>query len=176
MADLNRYFPTLLKHEGGFVNNPKDPGGATNKGITFGTFKSVAKKLLGIEPSIENLKKLSSEQALKIYRVNYWSPICGDEILHEPTAFIVFDFYVNAGKPAIKLLQQTLVSQGFKIVVDGVMGPLSYKALNAGNNVVIYNAYKQARINYYTNLAKRRPTLKVFLKGWLKRVESFPTL
>jgi lysozyme family protein len=174
MANFSTYFPTLLKHEGGFVNHPKDPGGATNKGVTFQTFKLNAKPLLGIEPTLDSLKALSDEQALKIYRVKYWAPVCGDEIKSQRIAEFLFDFYVNAGKNGVRVLQKLLVDRGFKITVDGVCGPETYEAVNRDDERPLFNAYKQRRIAYYHALIARKPECKVFLKGWLNRVNSFP--
>ena len=72
MASFDVFFPTLLKYEGGFVNDPSDPGGATNKGVTLGAFQNCAKRYLGIEPTLDNLKALSDAQAGKIYKPLYW--------------------------------------------------------------------------------------------------------
>ncbi|OCG94277.1 N-acetylmuramidase, partial [Xanthomonas euvesicatoria] len=93
MADFNAFFPTLLKHEGGFVNDPVDPGGATNKGITLSTFKACAQNLLGIEPSLANLRALTDAQAGVIYKAQYWDRLRADQIALQPLANIVFDFY-----------------------------------------------------------------------------------
>jgi len=112
MASFDAFFPTMLKHEGGFVNDPVDPGGATNKGVTTGTFQSCAKQYLGIEPTLENLKALTDAQAGKIYKPLYWDKVRGDEIEPQELANIVFDFQVNAGANASKLLQRVLNDVG----------------------------------------------------------------
>ncbi|MBV6687168.1 N-acetylmuramidase [Xanthomonas euvesicatoria pv. physalidis] len=175
MADFNAFFPTLLKHEGGFVNDPVDPGGATNKGITLSTFKACAQNLLGIEPSLANLRALTDAQAGVIYKAQYWDPLRADQIALQPLANIVFDFYVNAGNNAIKLLQTVLNSQtGGKLVADGRMGPATFAALASSNQQDLYARYKAGRRDYYHRLVAARPALGKFLKGWLARVDSFP--
>jgi lysozyme family protein len=178
MASFDAFFPTLLKHEGGFVNDPVDPGGATNKGVTLGTFQRCAKRYLGIEPTLENLKGLSDVQAGKIYKALYWDEVRGDEIALQELANIVFDFQVNAGGNAAKLLQRVLNELGAKppLSVDGEVGPGTMAALKSMDSKAVYRRYKQGRIDYYQDLVAKRPPLGKFLKGWLSRVNSFPEL
>lgn len=71
---FHRILKIVLRHEGGYVNNPNDSGGATNKGIAWNTWVAYAKKDLGIEPTLENLKQLTDKQAEVIYRKRYWQP------------------------------------------------------------------------------------------------------
>ena len=178
MASFDAFFPTMLKHEGGFVNDPVDPGGATNKGITMGTFQSCAKQYLGIEPTLENLKALTDAQAGKIYKPLYWDKVRGDDIALQELASIVFDFQVNAGGNASKLLQRVLNDLGATppLAVDGSIGAGTMTALSAMDQKAVYRRYKQGRIDYYQDLVAKRPALGKFLKGWLNRVNSFPDL
>jgi Putative secretion activating protein len=178
MADFNAFFATLLKHEGGFVNDPADPGGATNKGVTLGTFQQCAQRLLNLAPTLDNLKALTDAQAGTIYKALYWDKVRGDEITLQPLANIVFDFQVNAGANASKLLQRVLNDLGATppLAVDGAIGPGTMRALSAADAKAVYARYKQGRKDYYTNLVNQRPSLNKFLKGWLNRVDSFPDL
>src|SRR6266700_4463918 len=178
MASFDAFFPTLLKHEGGFVNDPADPGGATNKGVTLATFQNCAKKYLGLEPTLDNLKALSDAQAAKIYKPLYWDEVRGDEIALQELANIVFDFQVNAGGSAAKLLQRVLNDLGATppLSVDGDVGAGTMSALKAADPEAVYRAYKQGRIAYYQDLVAKRPALAKFLKGWLIRMNSFPDL
>ncbi|SFW28485.1 glycoside hydrolase family 108 protein [Luteibacter sp. UNCMF366Tsu5.1] len=178
MADFNSFFPTLLKHEGGYVNDPVDPGGATNKGVTLATFRQCAQSLLGIEPSLDNLRALTDAQAGTIYKALYWDKIRGDQIASQPLANIVFDFQVNAGANASRLLQRVLNTLGAspQLAVDSAIGAGTLAALAKADAVAVYTAYKQGRKDYYTDLVKQRPPLAKFLKGWLARVDSFPDL
>jgi lysozyme family protein len=178
MADFQRFFPTLLQHEGGFVDDPVDPGGATNKGITFGTFKECAQRLLNITPTVAALKQLTDSQAAVIYKALYWDRIRGDDITLQPLAEIVFDFQVNAGATSAKLLQQVLNILGATppLGVDGVIGNGTLAALQAADQRAVYMNFKQKRADYYRNLVAQRPALQKFLNGWLNRVNSFPDL
>jgi lysozyme family protein len=165
-----------LDHEGGFVNDPDDPGGATNKGITFSTFEKHAKGVLGLEPTLTNLKELTNSQAKVIYKSRYWNKMRGDDFTHQDLANIVFDFFVNAGYNGTKVLQEVLNSMGEKLAVDGIVGPNTIKVLNSKKQVEVYRKFKQARIDYYEKLAAKNSKMKKFLKGWLNRVNSFPEL
>lgn len=178
MADFDAFFPHLLRFEGGFVNDPADPGGATNKGITLQTFKSCAQQLLKIAPSLDNLRALSDAQAATIYKALYWDKLRADEIALQPLADIVFDFYVNAGGNAVKLLQRMLNAQkpDTPLNVDGVMGDGTFAQLRAADQADLYRRYKQGRVDYYKQLVAARPALGKFLNGWLARVNAFPDL
>ena len=174
MADFKQFFPTLLKFEGGYVNDPADPGGATNKGVTMHTFKRFAESLLHIQPTLENLKNLTDDQAGVIYKHEYWDKIHGDDIAFQPLADIIFDFYVNAGSHATKLLQRELNTLGAHLTVDGAIGPASIEAMKHVDPKVLYKRYKAGRITYYEHLVQVHPALRKFLHGWLKRVNEFP--
>lgn len=175
MASLDVFFPHLLQFEGGFVNDPDDPGGATNKGITLATLQRYA-SMLGIAPTLASLRALSDEQALSIYRVGYWNPLHADQVADQPLAEIIFDFHVNAGAAAVRLLQRTLNDIGTKplLVIDGAMGPGTLRAMLGADALVLYRAYKQGRIDYYRDLVQHKPELAKFLNGWIRRVNSFP--
>ncbi|UKE45747.1 glycoside hydrolase family 108 protein [Xanthomonas cerealis] len=178
MADFTVFFPTLLQHEGGFVNDPVDPGGATNKGITLGTFRRYAKSLLQLEPSLDNLRALSDAQAAVIYKTCYWNAVHGDEIALQPLAEILFDFQVNAGSNATKLLQRVLNDQKptLQLPAYGKFGAATLVALLAADQRDLYARYKQGRRDYYRRLVDAKPALGKFLKGWLARVDAFPDL
>ena len=176
MASFNEFLPILLRFEGGFVDDPDDPGGATNKGITLQTFRTCANSLLGIEPTLESLRNLTDAQAGTIYQALYWNKVHGDEIALQELANIVCDFFVNAGGSAAKLLQTILNEMHSGVEVDGVMGPACMRALAGADQAEVYSRYKQGRINYYQDLARRQPSLAKFLKGWLKRVNAFPDI
>jgi lysozyme family protein len=176
MADFDTFLPTLLKFEGGFVNDPADPGGATNKGITLKTFKAFAQPLLGVSPTLTNLKALTNKQAGVIYKVEYWDKVQGDAIALQELANILCDFYVNAGVNATKLLQRVLNKMGSELPVTGKVGPQTMEALGSKDQKQVYANYKQGRIDYYNGLVKRNPKLKKFLKGWMNRVNAFPDL
>jgi lysozyme family protein len=173
MATFDIFLPMLLRFEGGYVNNPRDPGGETNKGVTMATFQTCSHELLGIDPTSDNLKALTDAQAGIIYKALYWNKMQGDAIALQDLANIVCDFFVNAGTHATKLLQTVMIEMGASISADGVIGPGTIQALGNLAQDEVYRRYKQGRIAYYQNLGQKFPE---FLNGWLKRVNSFPDL
>jgi lysozyme family protein len=173
MADFDVFLPILLKFEGGYVDDPGDPGGETNKGITMAVFQECSHELLGIDPTTFNLKDLTDAQAGIIYRTRYWNRMRGDSIEFQDLANIVCDFFVNSGTHATKLLQQIMNNMGAHVVEDGVIGVASLGALSILVPVEVYRQYKRGRIEFYEKLGERFPR---FVEGWLNRVNSFPNL
>lgn len=173
MASFDIVLPIILKFEGGYVDNPTDPGGETNLGITMKTFSQCSHALLGLAPTSDNLKALTDAQAGIIYRTNYWNPMQGDSFALQDLANIVCDFYVNAGTHATSLLQQVIKNMGVSIVVDGCIGPATIQGLATLPQDEVYRQYKAGRIAYYQQLGVKYPQ---FLQGWLNRVNAFPDL
>jgi len=189
-SNFDKYQNKIFDHEGGFVDDPVDLGGATNKGITFNTFKAYAEEDLGIEPTLENLKKLTNDQAAIIYKKRYWDVIHADEIKNGSIAYSLYDFFVNAGYNAIKEMQQALLELGYKITVDGIIGEETIKAINNVDSRKLFDKFKEKRLNYYKNLVNisvenyknihpdateeelLKSTQKKFEKGWINRVNS----
>ncbi|MCC4588116.1 N-acetylmuramidase [Xanthomonas sp. NCPPB 1067] len=176
MADFMQFFPTFLRFQGGFVDAPQDPGGATNMGISLATFSQTAQATLGVQPSLESLRALTVAQAATLYKTLYWDRLQGDAIQLQALADILFDFYTEAGSAAVKLLQSLLGEMGQQVPVDGRFSAQTLAALQQVDQTQLYMRYKQGRVDYYTRLATARPTLRPFLKGWLARVASFPNL
>ena len=170
------YFKVLLMHEGGFVNDPDDLGGATNKGITYKTLNAYAKSVLRLEPSMELLKNLTDEQAYLIYKTEYWDTINGDDIVDRELAFQIFDFKMNAGKNGIKTLQNCL-NENFEktLSLDGAWGKETLSSVNSVDSKDLYIKYREYRIEYYKDISVLRPQNQKFLKGWINRANSFNT-
>ncbi|PWT71875.1 MAG: N-acetylmuramidase [Proteobacteria bacterium] len=178
MANFGAFLPTLLSFEGGFVDDPVDPGGATNKGITLNTFSGCAGPLLGVASTLENLRALTDEQAGRIYKALYWDKMRGDDVGLQQLANIVVDFYVNAGITAARLLQSSMNACGAQpsLEVDGIIGSTTVRILARVDQPAVYRRYKQSRLAYYQDLVANHPLLGKFLNGWLNRVNSFPDL
>jgi|WetSurSiteA1Bulk_404760.scaffolds.fasta_scaffold68802_1 lysozyme family protein len=152
---FERCIKVILKNEGGYSNNSADPGGETNMGI--------AKKFY---PN-EDIKNMTKERAMEIYYKDYWSPMHLEKLKDDNLVLQVFDFGVNAGiRTSIKLLQ-TIVG----VEDDGILGPISAYFINNHKGSLL-EEFKSARILFYNNLAEIKPSLKVFLKGWLNRVKK----
>ena len=151
-SNFDKYQDKIFDHEGGYVDDPIDKGGATNKGITFNTFEAYAKEDLGIEPTLENLKALTNDQASIIYKKRYWDKIKADEINNGSIAYMLYDFNVNAGANACKELQRALNDLGNKVDVDGAIGKQTIEAINKTDAKELFDTFKQRRLDYYQDL------------------------
>jgi lysozyme family protein len=170
------YLKQVLNYEGGYVNNPNDRGGETNRGITIGTLN--AAKRQGLVPASVTIRSLTEdlESVRKIYNQNYYQKSKANLMPH-PLAFTHFDASVHSGVGgAVKLLQRTLNKLGQKLSVDGGFGPLTASALESAlekNGVIaITNEYNARREVLYRSIVSRNPSQKEFLKGWLNRLEA----
>ena len=144
----------VLKHEGGYVNNPHDTGGETNYGIAKRWYPNV------------DIKNLTEEQAKKIYHTDYWRPGKCDEVPSQ-LRHIYFDMCVNFGrKGAVKVLQEAANSKNRnKIDVDGGIGPATLKAIqNLSTDRV--RAYRVLR---FANIVIGKPNQEKFWMGWFRR-------
>lgn len=198
MAEFAKYWNNLMKHEGGFVHHPNDPGGATNKGIILANWQRWGSdKDMDGDIDVNDLKLMTDQEAFDIYRINFWNKIMADKIVSQPVAEIIFDMYVNAPSIAIKMLQHllnVLNPDKTKLKVDGGMGYKTIAAINFTPAATLHDAYREARKTYYTyraNMldssnkwysffqsigAKPSNAAQAFIKGWLARVEAFPEL
>jgi hypothetical protein len=146
----------VLKNEGGFVDDPEDPGGATNMGITIGTLRAWR----GQPVTVEDVRNLSQQEARAIYRANYWNPLRCDD-LPLGVDMVVFDFGVNAGirRSAMTLQQVVGVAQ------DGIVGPETLAAVARFAPAQVVDRFGAARLAFYRDL-KDWPE---FGKGWTDR-------
>lgn len=173
MAKFEIEVARVLAHEGGYVWNKFDSGGETNLGITDrldGKIDGLV-DVNGDSIGDVEIKNLTEAQAKQVYKTRFWDKMQGDKIESQAIAGILFDGYVNMGATAIKILQRILGLND-----DGVIGPKTLEAINGANEIQLYTNYKAARIEFYADLAERKPALKVFLKGWNNRINSFPDL
>jgi len=149
----------VLAAEGGFVNHPSDPGGATNMGITLRTLSEFREE----EATEEDIRSLTRDEAREIYRARYWNPMrCGE--MPAGIDLTAFDFGVNAGPGrSIRMLQRCAGA-----AADGSVGPVTLAALRARGAAAVIGRMAEARGAYYRDL----PTFPVFGRGWLRRVEA----
>jgi lysozyme family protein len=172
MADFKKFLTFLLNNEGGLVNDPADPGGLTNKGITLRTFKVYGRSILGVEATPANLANLTNDQAGRIYKREYWDTVFGDEIQHELLAFMLADFHVNAGYQATLVFLKVLNSFGSNHPPSGRLTRKIMDSLSYHDPDEIYMEYKRARIAYYHSLAQEHPAFRRYLHGWIRRVNE----
>ena len=149
----------VLKHEGGFVNHPKDPGGMTNLGVT----KAVWDEWIGRESNEDEMRNLKPEDVAPLYKKMYWDRVKGDD-LPSGVNYCVFDASVNSGTGrAAKWLQEAVGA-----VPDGAIGPNTLAKVKAHDADSLVNAYCDVRLNFLKSLK----TFDTFGKGWTRRVEG----
>ena len=149
----------VLHHEGGWADHPKDPGGATMKGVTLVTFS----KHLNRPATKDELKNITDAQLHEIYEGGYWNR-ASCHLLPAGVDLVVFDMAVNGGPGrAAKILQEVV-----GVTPDGGIGPKTLAAVAAKPAINIIVGFSEARRDFYRSL----PTFQTFGKGWLRRVDE----
>lgn len=173
----------IVAREGGFVDDPDDPGGATNYGVTIHTMRGLGLDLDNDgDVDTQDVKLLTVRQATDIFVKHYFER---PRISLLPTDLqaSVFDMYVNAGGNAVKILQRLIGDFGETVTVDGALGSKTAaavaRAMQRGGDFFV-DAYGIARRNYYYALADRRPASRKYARrkdggkgGWIVRAEEF---
>ena len=183
MHNVRRIAQDIVAREGGFVNDPADPGGATKHGVTIGTLRRLGLDLTGDgRVTIADVEAMTQTRAAEIF-VDHYFHAPGLDRLPERIQASVFDMYVNAGANAVKILQRLLRQMGQSVTVDGIVGPQTIAASQAAAAAApdhLADAYGIARRNYYLRLADLRPESRKFARtregtkgGWIRRAEEF---
>lgn len=159
--------PFILKWEGGFVDDPDDLGGATNRGVTIGTYATYCKKKGYPAPTVERLKNLSEKDWAEILKTMYWDRWKADLISSQSVANILVDWVWASGVNGIKIPQQLL-----GVTVDGIVGAKTLAALNARNPKELFEEIKEARVQFIEDICRKRLANNKFKKGWLNRINS----
>lgn len=167
MADPKKLIPFILRWEGGFVNDPDDLGGATNKGITIGTFGEYRKQKGLPSPTVQELKNLLENEWYEIFKTMYWDRWIGDEIKSQPVANILVDWVWASGVHGIKRPQRIL-----GVPDDGIVGKVTLSYLNIAEPKRLFEAIKADRIKFIDGICKARPANEKFRKGWLNRINA----
>ena len=173
----------IVRREGGFVNDPDDPGGATNHGVTLGTMKRLGVDVDGDrDVDVADVRALGAGRAAEIYIRHYYREP-GIDRLPEPLQPSVFDMQVNAGANAVKILQRLTAAFGLPLKDDGVVGPVTARTVGRAMAKAprhLVDAYGIARRNYYYKLADARPASRKYARardggkgGWIVRAEEF---
>jgi lysozyme family protein len=149
--NFDKAFEILIGHEGGFVDHPKDPGGATKYGITKRTYPT------------EDIPNLTLERAKELYRRDFWGP-AGCDALPETVRFDVFDMAVNSGvRAAIRMLQCAVDE-----TPDGVLGPRTLQAVQSMPAPRLVARFNGLRLEFMAGLS----TWPAFGRGWARRIAS----
>jgi lysozyme family protein len=161
MAILDK---NIIKIEGGLTNNPEDKGGLTKYGISQQQYPHL------------DIVNLTEEQALEIYYTDYWNPYHLSSIRNQAVADIIFYLIVNTdSRAAIKIVQRALVHVGMSIVVDGIIGAKTIRALNSCDPNWLIDAIRVSECRYYLAIVDANKTQKIFFQGWIRRALSWHT-
>lgn len=162
MAEFGLAVDAVLAHEGGYANDPRDPGGETNWGISKRTYPDL------------DLKSLTREQAIAIYQRDWWDGHGYSSIHNQPVATKLFDMAVNMGPTqSVRLCQRALnylLPPPREIPVDGVLGPQTITAINTADPVLFLLALRAYHAYWYLILVEGPDQrFEVFSKTWLRR-------
>ena len=183
MPTVTEIATDIVGREGGYVNDPDDPGGPTNFGVTVHTMRRLGLDLTKDgQVNSSDVRVLTRAHAVSIFVEHYFRGPRIDR-LPAPLQPSVFDMYVNAGANAVKILQRLLCDMRIEVTIDGVIGPktvaATHQAMEAAPDHLV-DAYGIARRNYYYDLADRRPASRKYAMrrdggkgGWIKRAEEF---
>jgi lysozyme family protein len=183
MQSVRQIAEGIVAREGGYVNDPDDPGGATKFGVTIHTMRRLGLDLTGDgRVGIDDVRALTRTRAVDIFITHYFER---PRIAEMPGALqpSLFDMYVNAGGNAVKILQRLLRDMGYHVDVDGAIGPQTLEAAGQAADpdaMALRDAYGVARRNYYFRLADGRVASRKYARtragtkgGWIKRAEAF---
>jgi len=159
--DFDQAFETLLKHEGGFTDDPRDPGNWTGGRVNTG-------KLLGTKFGIaantypdEDIRNLTVERAKQIYRRDFWDQVRADE-LPETIRHAMFDAAVNSGvQRAVRWLQSVVDTN-----MDGIIGPITLAAVRSFDQQLLLRRLLATRLRFMANLTN----WPVHGRGWARRI------
>lgn len=192
MANIDKLLPYILKWEGGFVNDPLDKGGATNKGVTIATWRQCGYDKTGDgKIDVDDLRLISDADVRdRVLRPHYWNRWKADDIKSQKVANILVDWVWGSGLNGIKYPQKIL-----GVTADGIVGPKTLAAVNNANPDKLFDSIYKERETFLRNIVDKsvaayekkigrkasdseliRNTQKRFLKGWLNRLKDIKRL
>jgi len=171
-----------LQHEKGFVNHPKDPGGATNWGMSLRyLIKRGDLDRDGLpdgdmdgdgDVDIDDIRRMTKKDAVKLYYSGFWKPNRLSKIKSSLLPRKIFDMSVNMGsRQAWKLTQRAIIEVGGDLVVDGIVGRKTIWATNElfTMDYEVLRRLRDRQLNFYRDLVIKKPSLSVFSLGWYRR-------
>ena len=190
MASIDKLIPFILKWEGGFVNDPTDRGGATNKGVTIATYEAYCRQKRLPRPTVEQLKNIPDAHWREIVKTMFWDKWKADEIHSQKVANILVDWVWLSGVHGIKKPQALL---GVK--TDGIVGNKTISAVNFADPDELFSALYKERVKFINAIVSRsisayekkigrkatekellKYTQKRFLSGWMNRLNDIKKL
>lgn len=168
MANINKLSPIIAKWEGGFVNDSLDKGGATNMGVTIGTWRQVGYDKDG-DGDIDKFDiKLLDHKDFSFVLRQYWDRWKADQIKDQKLANILVDWVWGSGKWGIIIPQRLL-----GVSADGIVGNKTLSALNEKDPISFHKIIWDARLKFLNDIVKNNPSQKRFIKGWINRLNDF---
>lgn len=173
MSDFETAIPTILRHEGGFNNDPVDAGGATNYGVSLRWLK--AQGLLEdleqqdrTQDEIVVVKSMTQEQAAALYKAYWWNPYNYGAIDSQLVATKIFDCAVNMGGPRAHRIVQHVLGM-LPNQIDGILGAKTLAEINAAGAAPLVVQIQNMQAAFYRQLVAANPARAKFLDGWLRR-------
>ena len=163
MASAERMIPFISKWEGGYSDHPDDKGGCTMAGVTIGTYRNY----YGQEKTCDDLRFITHKEWLRIFKNGYWDKFKADKIENQSIAQLCVDMAWGSGPTtAIRRVQRL-----FGLKVDGIVGRQTLAALNAPDRDKTFALLWDMRRKWLIEISKKGNN-KVFLKGWLRRLDD----
>lgn len=168
MSKVDVLWQFIRTFEGGFVDDPDDAGGATNRGVTIATWRKQGYDIDNDgDIDVADLKIITDDDAMNIMKRNYWDRWKADEIIDQSIANILVDWVWGSGSYGIKIPQRMI---GVK--VDGVVGPKTIDALNSKDARTFFSEIKKERADYFERICEINSHNRKFLNGWIRRLNS----
>lgn len=164
MAKFDKYAPKLIRLEGGYSWHPEDKGGATCQGVTIAVYRDY----YGQDKTAEDLKNISYKEWCHIMKDGYWDKCKADKIDNQSLAELIADWCVNSGLGIIRKVQEIVGCKS-----DGIVGTITLSLINSSDPKELFERIWNARHQHYINIVKRSPSQKVFMNGWMNRLNSF---
>lgn len=167
----------VLAHEGGFVDDQADPGGATKYGVSLRTLRALGDLAFDLDGDgdldADDVKHLTVETAGAFYHQHFWDRYGYAELRDLHVAAKAFDLAVNMGPGAAhRCLQRALRACGVPVAEDGILGPITRQAANDAEFKGLFPALKSEAAGFYRALVAAQPAREKWLKGWLNRAYS----
>lgn len=173
MAEFEPAIAVVLEHEGGFVDDPRDAGGATNFGVSLRWL--AAQGRLGDydddgDVDVDDIRIMTREQAIRVYRQHWWDKYRYGEIRDQGVATKLFDLAVNMGaRQCTLLVQQACQTLEQYVTIDGLIGPQTRRAINRLSPVWLLGELRVRVADFYRLLVHQDKRRRAFLSGWLNR-------